>query len=161
MVTVYIIVLDIIIKFIRGILYLRRRPLSFKLIYSHIIKYLLYNLIIFNKGDYFHLFPAPIADKRIDLIYLLYELCPGPVQPSRTFVFYGMVMPGESKTETSRCVFIIDDKQVIRAMIYYPLTTGRNTDEISQKLNRPMFKVRSSVRELHQNKTPLKGVLFF
>jgi peroxiredoxin (alkyl hydroperoxide reductase subunit C) len=43
---------------------------------------------------------------------------------------YGMVMPGESKTETSRCVFIIDDKQILRAMIYYPLTTGRNMDEI-------------------------------
>ena len=43
---------------------------------------------------------------------------------------YGMVMPGESKTETSRCVFIIDEKQILRAMIYYPLTTGRNMDEI-------------------------------
>jgi peroxiredoxin (alkyl hydroperoxide reductase subunit C) len=43
---------------------------------------------------------------------------------------YGMVMPGESKTETSRCVFVIDDKQKLRAMIYYPLTTGRNMDEI-------------------------------
>jgi peroxiredoxin (alkyl hydroperoxide reductase subunit C) len=43
---------------------------------------------------------------------------------------YGMIMPGESKTETSRCVFIIDDKQMLRAMIYYPLTTGRNMAEI-------------------------------
>jgi peroxiredoxin 2/4 len=43
---------------------------------------------------------------------------------------YGMLMPGESKTETSRCVFIIDDKQIIRAMIYYPLSTGRNMGEI-------------------------------
>jgi peroxiredoxin (alkyl hydroperoxide reductase subunit C) len=43
---------------------------------------------------------------------------------------YGMIMPGESKTETSRCVFIIDDKSVLRAMIYYPLTTGRNMQEI-------------------------------
>ena len=43
---------------------------------------------------------------------------------------YGMIMPGESKTETSRCVFIIDDKQIVRAIIYYPLTTGRNTEEI-------------------------------
>jgi peroxiredoxin (alkyl hydroperoxide reductase subunit C) len=43
---------------------------------------------------------------------------------------YGMVMPGESKTETSRCVFVIDDKGMVRSMIYYPLTTGRNTDEI-------------------------------
>jgi peroxiredoxin (alkyl hydroperoxide reductase subunit C) len=43
---------------------------------------------------------------------------------------YGMVMPAESTTETSRCVFVIDDKQIIRAMIYYPLTTGRNMPEI-------------------------------
>jgi peroxiredoxin (alkyl hydroperoxide reductase subunit C) len=43
---------------------------------------------------------------------------------------YGMVSPGESRTETSRCVFIIDPQQVVRAMIYYPLTTGRNMDEI-------------------------------
>ncbi|MBD3265061.1 peroxiredoxin [bacterium] len=43
---------------------------------------------------------------------------------------YGMVQPGESKTETSRCVFVIDDKQVLRAMIYYPLSTGRNMDEM-------------------------------
>jgi peroxiredoxin (alkyl hydroperoxide reductase subunit C) len=43
---------------------------------------------------------------------------------------YGMLMPGESKTETSRCVFVIDPRGVLRAMIYYPLTTGRNMDEI-------------------------------
>ena len=45
-------------------------------------------------------------------------------------ILYGMIMPGESKMETSRCVFIIDDKQILRAMIYYPLTTGRNMEEI-------------------------------
>lgn len=43
---------------------------------------------------------------------------------------YGMVMPGESRTEASRCVFVLDPGQVIRAMISYPLTTGRNTAEI-------------------------------
>ncbi|MBR9977181.1 MAG: peroxiredoxin [Bacteroidetes bacterium] len=43
---------------------------------------------------------------------------------------YGMVMPGESSTETSRCVFIIDEKQIVRTILYYPLTTGRNMDEI-------------------------------
>ena len=45
-------------------------------------------------------------------------------------MLYGMLSPGESKTETSRCVFVIDPVGVVRAMIYYPLTTGRNTDEI-------------------------------
>jgi peroxiredoxin (alkyl hydroperoxide reductase subunit C) len=43
---------------------------------------------------------------------------------------YGMIMPGESKTETSRCVFVIDPNGILRAMIYYPLTTGRNMQEI-------------------------------
>lgn len=43
---------------------------------------------------------------------------------------YGMIMPGDSTTETSRCVFVIDPESKIRAMIYYPLTTGRNIDEI-------------------------------
>ncbi|WP_280768860.1 peroxiredoxin [Salipaludibacillus daqingensis] len=43
---------------------------------------------------------------------------------------YGMIMPGESTTETSRAVFVIDDKQIVRAVIYYPLSTGRNMPEI-------------------------------
>ncbi|HSH24293.1 MAG TPA: peroxiredoxin [Massilibacterium sp.] len=43
---------------------------------------------------------------------------------------YGMIMPEESSTEASRAVFVIDDKQVIRAIIYYPLSTGRNMDEM-------------------------------
>lgn len=43
---------------------------------------------------------------------------------------YGMIMPGESTTETSRCVFFIDPKSILRAMIYYPLSLGRNMKEI-------------------------------
>jgi len=43
---------------------------------------------------------------------------------------FGMIHPEQSKTETVRCVFIIDPESKIRAMLYYPLTTGRNMDEI-------------------------------
>jgi peroxiredoxin (alkyl hydroperoxide reductase subunit C) len=43
---------------------------------------------------------------------------------------YGMIMPGESRTETSRCVFVIDPEGMLRAMIYYPLSTGRSMPEI-------------------------------
>jgi peroxiredoxin 2/4 len=43
---------------------------------------------------------------------------------------YGMIHPGAASTATVRCVFLIDDKGVVRAMIYYPLTNGRNIDEI-------------------------------
>ena len=48
---------------------------------------------------------------------------------------YGMVHPGQSKTETVRCVFIIDPNKIVRAMLYYPLTTGRNMDEILRLIN--------------------------
>ncbi len=43
---------------------------------------------------------------------------------------YGMIHEGQSRTETVRCVFVIDPRQIIRAIIYYPLTTGRNMAEI-------------------------------
>lgn len=43
---------------------------------------------------------------------------------------YGMIHPGQSKTITVRCVFIIDPDLIIRAILYYPLTTGRNMQEI-------------------------------
>lgn len=45
---------------------------------------------------------------------------------------YGMVHPGASTTATVRCVFVIDPVQNVRAMIYYPLTTGRMIDEIKR-----------------------------
>jgi len=48
---------------------------------------------------------------------------------------YGMVHPNQSKTETVRCVFIIDPKGIVRAMLYYPLTTGRNMKEILRMIN--------------------------
>ncbi len=43
---------------------------------------------------------------------------------------YGMIHPGAANTATVRCVFIIDDKGMVRAMIYYPLSNGRNIDEV-------------------------------
>lgn len=43
---------------------------------------------------------------------------------------YGLIHPGASDTATVRAVFIIDDKQKVRALIYYPMSLGRNIDEI-------------------------------
>lgn len=43
---------------------------------------------------------------------------------------YGMIQPGASGTATVRAVFVIDPHGVLRAMIYYPLTTGRSVPEI-------------------------------
>jgi len=47
---------------------------------------------------------------------------------------YGMIQPGESKTQAVRAVFFIDPKGIIRALIYYPLSLGRNFDEIYRAL---------------------------
>lgn len=43
---------------------------------------------------------------------------------------YGMIMPGEDSTKAVRAVFVIDPKGTIRAVIYYPLSLGRNFDEL-------------------------------
>ena len=45
---------------------------------------------------------------------------------------YGMIHPGESATLTVRAVFVIDPKQTMRALIYYPLNVGRNIDEVKR-----------------------------
>jgi peroxiredoxin (alkyl hydroperoxide reductase subunit C) len=47
---------------------------------------------------------------------------------------YGMVMPGESSTKAVRAVFIVDPKGIIRTIIYYPLSLGRNFDELYRAL---------------------------
>ncbi len=43
---------------------------------------------------------------------------------------YGMVHEASSATAAVRCVFFIDPKRTLRAMIYYPLNVGRNFVEI-------------------------------
>ncbi len=45
---------------------------------------------------------------------------------------YGMVQPNASSTQAVRAVFIIDDKTIVRAVIYYPLSCGRNMQEIKR-----------------------------
>ena len=47
---------------------------------------------------------------------------------------YGMIQPGESSTKAVRAVFVIDPKGVIRTIIYYPLSMGRNFDELIRVL---------------------------
>ncbi len=47
---------------------------------------------------------------------------------------YGMIMPGESNTKAVRAVFFIDPKGIIRTIVYYPLSLGRNFDELKRVL---------------------------
>lgn len=47
---------------------------------------------------------------------------------------YGMIQPGESNTKAVRAVFYIDPKGTIRTILYYPLSLGRNFDELYRVL---------------------------
>lgn len=48
---------------------------------------------------------------------------------------FGLIHPNASETATVRAVFIIDDKSKVRAVIYYPMSCGRNMDEVIRVLD--------------------------
>lgn len=45
-------------------------------------------------------------------------------------MLYGMIHSASSATSTVRSVFVIDEKGTLRAMLYYPMSNGRNIEEI-------------------------------
>jgi len=47
---------------------------------------------------------------------------------------YGMLQPNVSSTQAVRAVFLIDPEGIIRSIVYYPLSTGRNFDEIKRMI---------------------------
>ena len=47
---------------------------------------------------------------------------------------FGMIQPGESNVSAVRAVFFIDPETKVRALMYYPLSTGRNFQEIKRIL---------------------------
>jgi len=47
---------------------------------------------------------------------------------------YGMIQPNENSTQAVRAVFYVDPKGIIRTIIYYPLSLGRNFDELKRIL---------------------------
>lgn len=47
---------------------------------------------------------------------------------------YGMIQPNEDTTKAVRAVFFVDPEGVIRTIIYYPLSLGRNFDELYRVL---------------------------
>jgi peroxiredoxin (alkyl hydroperoxide reductase subunit C) len=47
---------------------------------------------------------------------------------------FGMLQPNASTTQAVRAVFIMDPEAKVRAILYYPLSNGRNMDEIMRLL---------------------------
>ncbi|GAB5601782.1 peroxiredoxin [Thermus sp. FJN-A] len=58
---------------------------------------------------------------------------------------YGMIHPAASETAAVRAVFIIDANGILRGMLYYPLTTGRNIDEILRFIRALQFTDRTGL----------------
>lgn len=70
----------------------------------------LYNILLFSGVDV----PFPIIEDRDMKIANL----------------YGMIAEPSNDTSAVRSVCIIDDKQILRTILHYPITTGRNIPEI-------------------------------
>ncbi|HNY87926.1 MAG TPA: peroxiredoxin [Candidatus Hydrogenedentes bacterium] len=47
---------------------------------------------------------------------------------------FGMLQPGASNTQAVRAVFIMDPEAVVRAILFYPMSNGRNMDEVLRLL---------------------------
>ena len=61
---------------------------------------------------------------------------------------FGMVQPGESDVSAVRAVFFIDPNNKVRALMYYPLSLGRNFHEIKRAL------IAMQVADEHKVATP-------
>lgn len=61
---------------------------------------------------------------------------------------YGMLQPSASNTQAVRAVFIIDPEATMRAILYYPLSNGRNMQEIKRLL------IAMQTSDEHQIATP-------
>ncbi len=61
---------------------------------------------------------------------------------------YGMVQPGASNTQAVRAVFFIDPEGIVRALVYYPLSNGRNFAELRRLL------IAMQTSDLHKVATP-------
>jgi peroxiredoxin (alkyl hydroperoxide reductase subunit C) len=63
---------------------------------------------------------------------------PFPVIADRNMAvasLYGLIHPGASDTATVRAVFLIDPSGKVRFLIYYPLSLGRNSQEILRAID--------------------------
>ena len=71
---------------------------------------------------------------------------------------YGMLQPNVSSTQAVRAVFIIDPTSTIRAIIYYPLSCGRNFEEIKRTIM-ALQKADADTCSTPANWTPEKDVI--
>jgi peroxiredoxin (alkyl hydroperoxide reductase subunit C) len=71
---------------------------------------------------------------------------------------YGMISPNVSDTKTVRAVFFIDPHGIIRCIHYYPLTTGRNVEEMIRVIQ-ALQKADSDKVATPVNWTPGDGVI--
>lgn len=65
---------------------------------------------------------------------------------------FGMLHPDASNTQAVRAVFIIDPKGIVRCILYYPLSNGRNVDEVMRVLTAMQY------ADAHEIATPANWI---
>jgi len=53
---------------------------------------------------------------------------------TKVSTLYGMLQPNVSSTQAVRAVFVVDPEGIIRSIVYYPLSLGRNFDELKRMI---------------------------
>jgi len=61
---------------------------------------------------------------------------------------FGMLQPAASTTQAVRAVFIIDPESKVRAILYYPMSNGRNMEEVKRLL------IAMQTADMHKVATP-------
>jgi len=87
-----------------------------------------------------------IAWKDMEGVQVNFPVIADPM--GRVAMLYGMLQPNADTTKAVRAVFYIDPKGIVRAVIYYPLSNGRNFQELYRLL------VAMQTADEHQIATP-------
>lgn len=73
-----------------------------------------------------------VAWKDMSGVQVMFPVIADPM--GKVAILYGMLQPNADTTKAVRAVFFIDPEGVVRAMLYYPMSNGRNFAEIYRLL---------------------------
>jgi peroxiredoxin (alkyl hydroperoxide reductase subunit C) len=70
----------------------------------------------------------------------------------------GVTLSSVTSSAVGRCLFVIDPKQIVRAMLHYPVSLGRNVDEVIRIVDALQLNAERNLYTLANWKAGEKGV---